>query len=106
VAVTVMVEELAFAALEAVSVSVLAPDPPVKVDEENAAVTPVGMPAMVREMGELKPFTAVVVSVNCAVPPADALTEVALEARVKLAGAVTVRLTAVVCVKPPPVAVT
>jgi hypothetical protein len=71
---------------------------------ENVAVTPAGNPLALKLTAELKPFSAAVVSVTCAVAPRFTVVEVELFATEKLGGAWTVTVTGTLRVSPPPVA--
>src|SRR5215471_15293833 len=69
-------------------------------------VVPVGTPLADRLMALLKPPLTVVVMVELPWAPCATLTEVGAALMVKLGGAVTVRVTLVVCWIPPPLPVT
>jgi hypothetical protein len=69
-------------------------------------VTPLGAPEADYEIAELNPPTLVVVIVDVPELPVATLTAVGEADTVKLLDAVIVRLTVVVCVIPPPLAVT
>jgi hypothetical protein len=69
-------------------------------------VVPLGAPAADRLMALLKPPLTVVVIVEVPELPCTTLTEAGESVRVKLGGAVTVRVTVAVCVIPPPLPVT
>ena len=69
-------------------------------------VVPLGAPLAVRLMALLNPPLTVVVIVEVPELPCAALTDVGEAARVKLGGAVTVRVTVALCVIPPPLPVT
>ncbi len=71
---------------------------------EKAAVTPVGKPAIVRAMAELKPFTGVVANVVLTELPAVTLSDAGLGTNVNVGAGIVSEI--VRCaVWPPPVAV-
>jgi hypothetical protein len=72
-------------------------------DGSNPTVTPVGAPVADSAMAESNPFNAAVVMVEVPVEPATAVA--AVPEIEKSGAAVTVRLTVVLCVSPPPVPV-
>ena len=69
-------------------------------------VVPLGAPVADRLIALLKPPLTAVVIVEVPELPAATLTDVGEAARVKLGGAVTVRVTVALCVIPPPLPVT
>ena len=89
-----------------VRVMVDVPDPGAAIDVGlKETVTPDGMPLADSAMAELKPPETAVLTVHVPVWPATTETEVG-EADMVKAAALTVRVTDVVCVTPPPVPVT
>jgi hypothetical protein len=71
----------------------------------NAAAVPEGSPDADSETGDENPVPAVVVTVVAPVPPWAALTDVGDTFIAKSGAELTPRVTVVVCVMPPPVAV-
>ncbi len=71
----------------------------------NAAVVPVGKPDAVSAMADLKPPATAVVIVLVPFAPSETVSKGVPAEIVKLAGAVTFRVTEEVCVTPPPLAV-
>jgi hypothetical protein len=89
-----------------VNVTVEAPEPGAFMDAAlNAAVAPAGSPDALREMVESKPPDTAVVIVLFPFEPWATETEVG-EAVIVKAGTVTVKVTVVLFVSPPPVPVT
>ncbi len=65
------------------------------------ALAPVGKPVALKDTVPLKPLSGLTVMVLLALPPGLTVAEVGFATNVKSAGAVTTRLTVVVCVRPP-----
>ena len=103
VTVTVVVPSAACAVAVKVSVELPLPGAGIGLGL-NEAVTPAGRPVALRLMAELKPPEIVVVMVEVFEPPCATDTELGFAEIVK-SGAVTVRLTVVLCDVPPPVPV-
>ena len=89
-----------------VKVAVEVPEPGAAIDVGlKLTVTPEGAPLEDKVMAALKPFRMVVVTVEVPVVPCTTLTAVGAAEIVKSGADVTVRLTVVLCVAPPPVPV-
>ena len=89
-----------------VKVAVELPDPGAAIDVGlKLTVTPAGAPLEVNATAELNPFTTVVVTVEAPFVPWATLTALGEAEIVKSGAGVTVRLTVVLCVLPPPVPV-
>jgi len=107
--VTVMVWLPVLAPAATLMVIVDVPEPDVMAVGAKLTVTPDGRPEANKETVELKPPVPVVVIVEVPEPVQATLSEVGDALIVKLPAlpeAVTVRVTVVVCVRPPPVPVT
>jgi hypothetical protein len=88
---------------DALIVMVELPESPAMEVGLKVTVTPLGCPEADRAIDELKPFEGVAVILLVPWPPGAMLTFVGFAARVKLAVAVTVRVTVVVSVVLPEV---
>ena len=86
-----------------VKVAAEVPAPGAAIDAgSKPTVTPAGAPLEDNTTAALKPFNVVVVMVEVPLAPCAALTIVGEAEIVKSGGGVTVRVTVVVCVLPPP----
>lgn len=104
VAVTVTVEVPAGVELLAEIVSVEEPEPATGFGLK-LALAPLGNPLALKDTLLLKPLSGPTLIVLLALPPGLTLAEAGFADTVKSAGAVTTRLTVVVCILPPPVPV-